>query len=69
VISEHTGVNVLVNRDSAVLQDGDELLIVKLRQRVNPAEKAQNAEKEIGDFEFYRARFSLHAVAFSLLEF
>ncbi|RLC49254.1 MAG: hypothetical protein DRH57_00095 [Candidatus Cloacimonadota bacterium] len=56
LIRKWTGIEVPLNRAETDLNDGDEMLVMKLKYRVsNPADKG----KEVGedDFEFFYVRY------------
>jgi len=60
ILSELTGFDIPVNRDQTRLQNGDVLLIAKLKYRVQNAalKKTDAVDPTIDDFEFYFASFS-----------
>jgi STIV B116-like len=58
LLEELSGVPIPLNRGSTPVDDGDTLLIARLRYRVgNPATKGQ-FKAEIADYEFFKCEFS-----------
>lgn len=54
IIEQLTNVDIEVSREQAELTPGDEMLIVKLRQRVVDPASRDTLELSIDDFEFFR---------------
>lgn len=54
IIEQLTNIDIEVSREQAELTPGDEMLIVKLRQRVADPASKDTLELSIGDFEFFR---------------
>lgn len=56
LIRKWTGIEVPLNRAETNLDDGDEILVMKLRYRVsNPADKGKEVKEE--DFEFFYIKY------------
>ena len=61
LIKAWTGKEVALNRSRAVLQDGDQILVMKLTYRVpNPADKGKEVNEE--DFEFFLVDYYKEAI-------
>ena len=54
IIEQLTGIDIEVSREQAELTPGDEMLIVKLRQRVADPASKDTLELSIDDFEFFQ---------------
>lgn len=53
ILSTMFGEQIEVSREETVLEDGDVLLVSRLKYRVNPAEKAGNTHgQKLEDYEF-----------------
>lgn len=57
IIEQLTNVDIEVSRAQAELTPGDEILIVKLRQRVADPANRDTLELSINDFEFFRCNW------------
>ena len=56
LIQKWTGVEVALNRDSTIIKNKDQMLIMRLNSRINPLEKG-NIEVNESHFEFAHATF------------
>ena len=54
-IKEKIGISVDLCRDETIINSGDRLLIMRLKYRVNPADKGKIVNED--DFEFFFANF------------
>ena len=56
LIKNWTGREIELNRSQTKLEDGDEMLVMKLKYRVvNPSEKGKEVNED--DFEFFRIKY------------
>lgn len=56
LVARLAGVPIAVSRDSTLVEDGDKLLICRLRYRVAPGSKG---EQQPEDFEFFACAYSV----------
>ena len=61
LLSDLCHCEILLNRESTPMEDGDSMLIARLKYRVrNPAAKGQ-VRATVDDYEFFEGVFSTHA--------
>lgn len=57
-IYSRSGIRVSMSRDKTVLKNGDTLLIIKLKYRVNPEKKRRNIRYSADDYEYFLGSYT-----------
>lgn len=58
ILSELTGINIPISRETTDIRFGDLVLAMRLRYRIDPAEKATRKHGDsVEDYDFYEVHF------------